>query len=108
MTTNWLDAVLSHDAKVPAAMATIVRSIGSTPRSAGARMIIYADGQTVGSIGGGCGEAQVRQAALDVMDTGQPRLVAVDLRGFYGDDEEVCGGHIEVFVEPVRSGGLAE
>ncbi len=97
----WLNELLTSDDETPRAMATIVKAVGSTPRSAGARMIIYADGRAVGTIGGGCGEAEVRQAALDVLDTGVPRLVHVDLRGFYGDDYEVCGGRLEVFVEPL-------
>lgn len=69
-------------------------------------MIIYRDGSLVGTIGGGCGEAEVRKVALDVMDTGVPRLVTVDLRGFFGDELEVCGGRLEVFVEPVGVSAL--
>ena len=64
-------------------------------------MLIYSDGSLSGTIGGGCGEAQVRQAALDVIDTGVPKLLTIDLRGFFGDDMEVCGGRLEVFVEPL-------
>lgn len=64
-------------------------------------MIVYADGSTWGTIGGGCGEAEVRQAALDVIDTGRPRLLTIDLNGFFGDELEVCGGRMEVFVEPL-------
>jgi len=99
--SDWLDAILAHDDSIPAALVTIVTAVGSTPREVGARMIVYADGRFVGTIGGGCGEAEVRQAALDVIDTGKARLVKVDLRGFYGDDQEVCGGRIEVLVEPL-------
>ena len=64
-------------------------------------MIIYPDGRQWGTIGGGCGEAEVRQAALDVIDTGRPKLVAIELSGFFGDEEEVCGGRVEVFIEPL-------
>lgn len=98
---SWLTELLKRDESTPSAMVTIVKAVGSTPRSEGARMIIYADGRTVGTIGGGCGEAEVRQAALDALDTGRPRLLEVDLRGFYGDDQEVCGGRLEVFIEPL-------
>src|SRR5690606_15063540 len=59
---DWLDEVLTP-AGVPRALATIVHTSGSTPREPGARMVIYRDGRTRGTIGGGCGEAQVRNAA---------------------------------------------
>lgn len=99
---RWLDEVISlGERPMEAALATIVSARGSTPREAGARMLIYRDGRFAGTIGGGCGEAEVRQAALDVIDTGVPKLVTIDLRGFFGDDQEVCGGRIEVFIEPV-------
>lgn len=99
--SHWLDEVLNAGREVGAAMATVVTTRGSTPREAGARMIVYTDGSLSGTIGGGCGEAQVRQAALDVIDTGVPKLLTIDLRGFFGDDHEVCGGRMEVFVEPL-------
>lgn len=99
----WLDDVLNGDDGTERALATIVRAVGSTPREAGARMVVYQDGRSTGTIGGGCGEAQVRQAALDVIDTGEPKLIHIDLRGFYGDDAEVCGGRLVVFVEPLKS-----
>lgn len=102
-TNDWLEAaVLALDRKVPAVLATVVQTRGSTPREAGARMVVYQDGRVDGSVGGGCGEAQVRQAALDVFDTGRARLLRVDLRGFFGDDAEVCGGWMEVFLEPLH------
>lgn len=98
---EWLLEVLNDDEEVPRALATIVSAVGSTPREAGARMVIYRDGRFAGTVGGGCGEAEVRQAALDVMDTGVPKMIDVDLRGFYGDDMEVCGGRMRVFIEPL-------
>lgn len=102
MTNDWLEAaVLALDHKVPAVLATVVQTLGSTPRKAGARMVVYHDGSVLGTVGGGCGEAQVRQAALDVLDTGRARLLRVDLRGFFGDDAEVCGGWMEVLLEPL-------
>lgn len=71
-------------------------------------MLVYPDGATVGSVGGGCGEAEVKKAALDVLDTGAARLIRIDLRGFFGDDAEVCGGWMEVFLEPLGSAGEGE
>lgn len=100
---EWLLEVLK-DEEVPRALATIVSAVGSTPREAGARMVIYRDGRIAGTVGGGCGEAEVRQAALDVIDSGVPKLIDVDLRGFFGDDMEVCGGRMRVFIEPLGEG----
>ncbi len=89
----------------PAALATITRVNGSTYRRAGARLLIRQDGTTVGSISGGCLEGDVAEAAREVMESGQPRLLTYDLTA---DDDAVwglglgCNGAIDVFVEPVR------
>jgi xanthine dehydrogenase accessory factor len=94
----------------PAALATITQVKGSTYRRAGARLLIRQDGTTVGSISGGCLEGDVTEAAREVMETGQPRLLTYDLTA---DDDAVwglglgCNGAIDVFVEAVRpEGGL--
>jgi Xanthine and CO dehydrogenases maturation factor, XdhC/CoxF family len=108
---RWLDEILAlEEQPVQAALATVVSARGSTPREAGARMLIFRDGRLSGTIGGGCGEAEVRKAALDVMDTGAAKLITIDLSGFFGDEQEVCGGRMEVFIEPVGQGpkGLGE
>lgn len=84
-------------------LATITETVGSTPREVGAKMIVCADGTTYGSVGGGCGENQVRSAALrGMLTTGKPELIEVDLTddmGVKGGD--VCGGRMWIFVEPV-------
>ena|SRR5437764_854431 len=87
-----------------AAVATIVRTKGSTPREVGARMIVQRDGKTVGTVGGGCGEAEVWGEAMEVLDSNEPRLIEVDL--LHDHDEEggrACGGLMYVFIEPLRS-----
>src|SRR5918995_1601798 len=61
------------------AVATIVQRKGSSPREVGAKMLIRANGDTDGTVGGGCGEADVWRAALDVMTDLEPRTVIVDL-----------------------------
>lgn len=82
------------------ATATVIRTQGSTPREVGAKMIIRPSGETTGTIGGGCGEAEVWQAAMDALKDGHPRLVTLDLTGDVAlDTEMVCGGIMEVFVE---------
>ncbi len=88
---------------VPVCLATIVEAIGSTPREVGAKMIIGMDGTVYGSVGGGCGENQVRSAALRcIFTTKKPELLEIDLTddmGITGGD--VCGGKMWIFVEPM-------
>lgn len=91
------------DAGEDAALATIVRTKGSTPREVGARMIIRAGGEIVGTVGGGCGEAEVWGEAMEVLETRDPKLVEIDL--LHDHDAEggrACGGLMYVFIEPLR------
>lgn len=86
-----------------AAVATIVRTRGSTPREVGARMIVRRDGGIIGTVGGGCGEADVWSEAMEVLATGEPRMIEVDL--LHDHDLEggrACGGLMYVFIEPLR------
>jgi xanthine dehydrogenase accessory factor len=86
--------------ETPVAVATIVRVRGSVPRELGVKMIIHPLGQHYGTVGGGCGEADVIKAGLDVIDTGQPQLVKVDLtEDISMESLGVCGGIMEVYVE---------
>lgn len=85
----------------PVAVATIVEVRGSVPREVGAKMIIHPLGQHVGTIGGGCGEAEVIKAGLDVLDSGRPQMVEVDLtEDISMQSLGVCGGVMQVYVEP--------
>jgi xanthine dehydrogenase accessory factor len=88
---------------VAACLATIVEALGSTPREAGAKMLVCADGTTFGSVGGGCGEGAVKSAALRcLLTTGRPELVTADLTDDVGTrGGDVCGGKMRIFVEPV-------
>jgi xanthine/CO dehydrogenase XdhC/CoxF family maturation factor len=82
------------------ALATIVETKGSVPREVGAKMIIHPMGHHVGTVGGGCGEAEVIRAALDVLRTGQPTIVTVDLTEEISlQSTGICGGILRVFVE---------
>ncbi|MCX5901956.1 MAG: XdhC family protein [Proteobacteria bacterium] len=87
---------------IPVCLATIVNAAGSTPREIGAKMIISADGKTWGSVGGGCGENQVRSAALRCLLTEKkPALIEADLSDDLGTrGGDVCGGKMLIFVEP--------
>lgn len=83
-------------------LATIVSTKGSTPRKVGARMLVDPDRGLVGTVGGGCGEAEVIESAHRVLDTGVPERVRVDLtEDFTSWSPAVCGGVMDVFVEPV-------
>jgi xanthine dehydrogenase accessory factor len=83
------------------AVATIVNRKGSTPREVGTKMLIRRNGDTDGTVGGGCGEADVWRTALDVLDDTTPRMVTVDLTEEIAlDTDGVCGGIMEIFVEP--------
>ena len=88
---------------VDAALATIVETSGSTPREVGAKMILCADGTTFGSVGGGCGENEVKSAALrSLLGTKAPELVEVSLLDDLGTrGGDVCGGKMLIFVEVI-------
>ena len=93
------------DQGIVACLATIVETVGSTPREAGAKMIICADGTLYGSVGGGCGESEVRSAALrSILTTQKPELLEIDLTDDLGTKGgDVCGGKMRIFVEPLIS-----
>jgi len=91
-------------------VASVVRARGSTPRKAGAHMLIDPVGGLAGTIGGGCGEAEVLGRAQKTLATGEPQLVEVRLleeEGF--ESPSICGGVLDVFVERVGAevGGIA-
>jgi xanthine dehydrogenase accessory factor len=102
--TNIFDALLEQVAtRKRVALATVVNTRGSVPRHAGSRMIIDpATGSLIGTIGGGCGEADVIAAAAEVVASGHARLVRVELLDSIDSfSPAVCGGVMDVFVEPV-------
>ncbi|MEZ5371287.1 MAG: XdhC family protein [Microthrixaceae bacterium] len=86
----------------PTALARVVDVAGSGPRLPGAAMAVTVDGRVVGSVSGGCVESAVVTEALDVIETGDRRLVTY---GFSDDDAFAvgltCGGTIHVFIEPL-------
>jgi xanthine dehydrogenase accessory factor len=85
-----------------AALATIVHTRGHCPREVGAKMLVLRDGRSFGTIGGGCGESEVRLLALEVIDRCSPVLHEVDLLDDPAlPDGAVCGGKMEIFIEPV-------
>jgi xanthine dehydrogenase accessory factor len=84
------------------AVATIVNVRGSIPSFKTAKMLVRDDGSIVGTIGGGCVEADVWQAAREVMESEKPRTLTFDLnQDPKYDTGLVCGGTLEVFIEPI-------
>jgi xanthine dehydrogenase accessory factor len=83
-------------------VATIVNVRGSIPSFETAKMLVRDDGSIVGTIGGGCVEAEVWQAAREVMESERPRTLTFDLnQDPKYDTGLVCGGTLEIFVEPI-------
>lgn len=83
-------------------LATIVRSRGSTPRGVGSKMLVDPARGITGTVGGGCGEAEVIEAAAGVLATGTPKLLTIDLtEDLFSWSPAVCGGVFDVFLERV-------
>jgi xanthine dehydrogenase accessory factor len=83
-------------------LATIVRCRGSTPRGCGSKMLVDLERGLTGTVGGGCGEAEVIDAAPGVLQSGIPRLLRIDLtEDLMSWSPAVCGGTFDVFLERV-------
>ena len=88
-------------------LATVAATRGSTPRRAGARMLLRADGSFCGTIGGGCGEAEVWAEVMEAHRDGRARLVRVDLTTPTDGEDKICGGVMDIFVEPMTPAGAS-
>jgi xanthine dehydrogenase accessory factor len=84
------------------ALATVVRVTGSVPRHEGAKMLIYPDGSTLGTVGGGEMESRVCAEAQSALAERTPRSVHYQLSDPSDGDPGVCGGSAEIFIEPIR------
>lgn len=82
-----------------AALVTVVRTSGSTPRASGARMIVHADGTLEGTVGGGRVEQEAAEIAQDVLSLGVPRYLELKLTQELG---MCCGGQVALFIEPIN------
>lgn len=84
----------------PKALVTIISSKGSVPRKAGAKMIVWLDGRTLGSIGGGCSEANIATISRDIILNKGYIIEHVDMTGLVAEEEGmVCGGTMDVLIE---------
>jgi xanthine dehydrogenase accessory factor len=81
------------------ALATVIKTTGSTPQAPGARLLLLEDGSTVGTIGGGAIERLVLEVLAEVRDGGGARVLETDLGKELG---MCCGGSMEIFIEPIR------
>jgi len=82
------------------ALATLVRTEGSTYRKPGAMLLVHDDGETTGVLSGGCLEEEIGRIGLEVIGTNKPVLTTFDTRKLYG-----CEGFLEIFIEPVSPAG---
>ncbi|MBI2823173.1 MAG: XdhC family protein [Planctomycetia bacterium] len=93
----------------PVAWCRLVETRGSTPQKAGAAMLVFADGSQAGTLGGGCVEAEVKRRALAVLSGGKAEICSFQLDSDYGwDDGLICGGRMQVLVEPIASPDRAD
>lgn len=84
----------------PKAIVTIIEAKGSSPRRAGAKMAVSPEGEVIGSIGGGSGEAAAIRDAVQIIGTGRYQIKEIDMTGdVAADDDMVCGGTIQVLIE---------
>jgi xanthine dehydrogenase accessory factor len=87
-----------------AALVTIVSSNGSTPQRVGAKMLVFGDGRIVGTVGGGCYEHDAISKAKQVLASRKAVTVKYDLNDDFAEETGlVCGGQMEVFIEPIEA-----
>ncbi len=92
--------------KEPLAFAVLVETKGSTPQKCGAKAIFLPDGRVIGTLGGGCLEAETRQKALRALETGESFTFKAVLDDDFGwDDGLICGGSVQTFVQPNPQSG---
>jgi len=86
-----------------AALVTIVKTGGSTPQRVGAKMLVFADGRTIGTIGGGCYESDAALKARQALRSRQPELVRYELSDDLAEESGlICGGQMDVYIEPLE------
>lgn len=84
-----------------AALCTVIKTSGSTPRHATSKMLVYNDGHILGTVGGGELENRVRMEAMESLIDRKPRLLSYSLNDPTKGDVGTCGGQVEIFVEPL-------
>ena len=91
------------------AYCTVVETKGSTPQKPGSKLLILPDLRNIGTLGGGCVEAEARRQAIGLMQDGMPRLLEFQLDSDYGwDDGLICGGQMKIFIDLPKTSAEAE
>src|ERR1700686_944752 len=86
-----------------ASLVTIVSTTGSTPQRVGAKMLVFADGRIVGTIGGGCYENDAFWKARESIGHRKPALVHYELSDDFAQETGlICGGQMDVYIEPIE------
>jgi len=103
----YIEIVNAIEAKEQLALATIINRVGSAPREAGAKYLVKKDGKAIGSIGGGCVEADVWQEARKTMEKGEGSVLHFKLTSEQlAEGGLICGGNIDIFLEPLGEDSL--
>ncbi len=93
-------ATLAREGR-PFSLGTVVHTAGSTPQKAGARAVFLPDGRILGTLGGGCMEAEARRRGIQLLQHGEPELLELHLDDDFGwDDGLICGGTASIFLQP--------
>jgi xanthine dehydrogenase accessory factor len=101
MTNIFQEATRLLDDGEPFALAILVEHKGSTPQKRGAKAIFLRDGRCLGTLGGGCLEMEAKRRAIQALGKREPSLFRLVLDNDFGwDDGLICGGAVEIFVEP--------
>lgn len=96
-----LGQIISRGRQQDTVLAVVAATAGSTPRKTGAKMLLLADGSTVGTVGGGCVEGEIRRRSYEVRDSKVPQLVTYVLDNDIAAQEGmVCGGQMEILLLP--------
>jgi len=92
--------VEAKNSGIPVALCIVIETKGSVPRRASSKMLVYADGQTEGTVGGGELEARTVDAALESLKSGRSQLLEYSLSAENSESAGVCGGEVKVYIEP--------
>src|SRR5512143_942135 len=103
MTANIYSAILeAQTGGQSAALCTVIKSSGSVPRHSTSKMLVFADGKFVGTVGGGGMEQRTIEEAIAVARSGEAKIVEYNLVDPRQGDPGVCGGTVEIFIEPIN------
>ena len=94
------ELLAAQHAGEPVVLATIIKARGSVPRHSGSKMLVFTDGRISGSVGGGEMEARVVAEALAALQDGRTRVLPYSLVAPKKGDPGVCGGEVEIYLEP--------